>query len=62
MNDDKNFKVLVLCKKKQKIISYPPKGCSLYTREQAIYVMKQLSPFDPWAESETERFDLSDII
>lgn len=59
------FKVIVPCRKK--LVSYPPKGHNLYTRQEAIDVLKRFYSRAPWkegdqrecwAESETERFTL----
>ena len=68
------FKVVVPLKKKMKVnggwirhVTYPATGCSLYTREQAIDVLRkfyQRSPWlegenrECWAEGEHERFTL----
>jgi hypothetical protein len=71
-----NYKVIVPLKKPIKSIkskevytqvSYPASGNSLYTREQAIQVLKTFygrfqweegSELECWAESENERFTL----
>lgn len=68
------FKVVVPLKNKKKIsrrwithVTYPPTGCSLYTREQAIDVLRKFYQRYPWlegdsrecwAEGEHERFTL----
>ena len=68
------FKVVVPLKKKMKVkgdwiahVTYPASGASLYTREQAIDVLRkfyQRSPWlegdkrECWAEGEHERFTL----
>jgi len=61
------YKVIVPYLRKNKLVSYPASGCQLYTREQAIDVLKkfyQRSPWndgdkqEPWAEGDSERFTL----
>jgi len=52
-------------------LSYPPRGHRLYTRDEAVEVMRKLvaaqvracgqalPDLEPWAESEIDRFDLT---
>ena len=62
-----NYKVIVPYLRKRKFVSYPASGCTLYSREQAIEVLKRFYERCPWkdgderecwAEGEHERFTL----
>jgi hypothetical protein len=67
---DKCFKVIVPCKPRKvrgswiSAVSYPSSSQPLYTREEAITVLKKLTHSDmdeqsePWAEGPSERFTL----
>ncbi len=61
------FQVIVPYLKTRKLVSYPPSGHPLYSRDTAIEVLKvfyQRCPWEEgderecWAESEHERFTL----
>lgn len=53
-------------------VSYPASGCALYTRDEAIAVLRRFAERNPergqlghalecWAESDRERFGLHEI-
>lgn len=67
------FKVIVPCKPRKHgrrwitAVSYPASGCSLYTREEAVAVLRRFyarrqwpegGEWECWAEGERERFTL----
>ena len=67
----REYKVIVTTIKYPKGVSYPPSGHPLYTRAEAIQVMRKLqsqghssdfeSTYGTYAESETDRFTLDCI-
>jgi hypothetical protein len=64
--EEHNYYIFVDIPDRKKIVTYPPKGHSLYTREEAISNLRQFASKgfnmnNVWAESETERFTLDMI-
>jgi hypothetical protein len=65
VNDMRIYRVLVLGKGRTKPVSYPGRGFPLYTRRQAIEILKHFAEKgcrNAYAEASTHRFDLDWLV